>query len=371
MSYQLSILETLLLEDLPAQYAGAQELPLAFRSAIRQEIKRIKTAILNESYQYPQEHVLQLFIDHHVQDMTALANEFFQSDHPASVVQTCLEAFDEIMDFLFSHFKQYANDDLPLPQHRLNQLTKQTLVWQEELKDHFTRLYLPMPLQKILLQPFEKPGSEKDNSNFREMRYLHVLREHLLAIKEEQECREALLRLNFNSPAYIRLLQQDWNKQLKREKMIEAQRIFISAEMQAISAVAPLPRTAWMERAPGLQDSLTNLLERLLPLQPTLPSLPTIPKPTPALIAVDLSAPEMALLVRLCIDLHVFPQSNRPFLLQQTAKHFSSKGTKHKGLSWESLNAKYSAVEQNTVDQIRNLLINMINQLRKIEKELK
>ena len=141
--------------------------------------------------------------------------------------------------------------------------------------------------------------------------------------------------------------------------------------MQAISAVVPLPRTAWMERAPGLQDSLTNLLERLLPSQPTLSSLPSIPKPSPALIAVDLSAPEMALLVRLCIDLHVFPQSNRPFLLQQTAKHFSSKGTKHKGLSWESLNAKYSAVEQNTVDQIRNLLINMINQLRKIEKELK
>jgi hypothetical protein len=368
MQYQLTILEALLLETPAAIDQKKKGYPEPYQAEIQAEISRFKKTMLDLSYSNQQEYILQLFIEHHLHDLIQLADTIYRQEKSAAQKEFRLMAIDKLINFLFSHFPQYCNQDLQLPLHQAIAFSANATRQLQKLSVHFSQQSIPLSLQQILITAFENLVAASPKISFRLAHYLSLLFEELLAVTHESDLRAVLIRLNFNNANYVLYATEEMNLSIHREKTMTAKRQWIEKEKQRISCLTLLPNIGWQARSPTLQDRLLDHLLQL-PLEIITDHQPANTKETR--IAIDLSAPELALMLRLCVERHLFPENNRPFLLRKLATYFCSRGTKEKGLSWESLNTKYSAVEQHTVDHIRSLLIDLLNSLRKIEKELR
>ncbi len=86
-------------------------------------------------------------------------------------------------------------------------------------------------------------------------------------------------------------------------------------------------------------------------------------------IATTLSVPQLALIIRLYKDTGVIKVTNQTQLMEKVARNFRTVAAAT--LAAGSINAKSYAPEMATVKKLKDVLINLMNQLRKIETGLR
>jgi|GEM_PF-6897134 len=382
LSYQLSFLEQLLTETIPAwcrEETNKTLLTDKVLAALNSEAKRLNKSITEAAYQCEREHTLCLYIEHHQKGLTRLADTLDKSIFDPAIQLLCINCIDSIFAHLQYDFTNYFNEGVALPAYKIKVYTHTIKAQLLSLQKILNEKNIDPNLLSILLVAFEEYLLPANRNNSRQYQYLQMLYEAMMCVKDEAECIPILYKLNFNSPAFLLYEQETIAKKMQACKSETAKIIWLTQCKKRITgyyvrkhiALHPFEGTVqemmldWINEEKQAAENKWNNIS----LPPTKKSAYTFSNNQP--IDTALSAPEMALLAKLLLEKGLFPKLTRPFLLKQIAKHFNSKGTRNRGLSWESLNSKYSSIEQSTVNSIRDLLIDMINHLRKIERELK
>ena len=382
LNYQLYLLEQLVTETIPALCSNAapeQTAADTLLAALKVEAKRTERALAEAAYRCSKEYSLYLFIEQHQKKLIELADYIYTAPFQEPLRIGCINCITDLLQYLQWHFEGYFNTKLLMPVYNALATAKQTAANSRALQKKFGRSNVNPALLQAVLSVFNDYSKHLHYASYHRNNYLHFAFEELLQAAGEASFTDCLYRINFNLPLCIHYLQQQAEQELTPALSVAEKIKLLYSRRKKLLLLQTVPDKALCYGTPGLRQVILEWLEEEIDFteREYMHSHTALPgKATPLLRAVkainiQLSAPEIALLARLLLEKGFFTAADRPALLRQIAAYFTSKGTNGKQLSWESLNSKYSAVEQSTVLSVRNLLFDLNNRLREIERGLK
>lgn len=378
LNYQLYLLEQLVTETIPAlcsNTAAEQNAADTLLAALKVETKRTERSLTEAAYQCSNEYSLHLFIEQHQKKLTELADYIYSAPVTEPLRSGCLNCITDLLQYLQWHFEGYFNTMLVMPVYQAAVSTLQTAANGRVLQKKLRRHTINPALLQAVLSVFTDYGK---HASYHRSSYLQFAFEQLLPVTDDASFTDCLYRINFNLPLCIQYVQQQTEAALSPALAVSEKIKLLYSRRKKLLLLQPVPDKVLCYGAAGLRQVMLEWLEEeidftereYIHIHTALPAKKQLLRASKA-INIRLSAPEIALVARLLLEKGLFTATDRPALLRQIAAYFTSKGTNGKQLSWESLNSKYSAVEQSTVLSVRTLLFDLNNRLREIERGLK
>lgn len=294
--------------------------------------------------------------------------------------QNCLAQLEKrLLDFLaylLEHFSAYFDHEQSMPLQMRQQEVEVLLKGLEDWLAIPGVHRLGLSIIQLLQRSFYKICHTENKLTFQRVQYLQKLLKELAQIDATLPADqlnllvvECMLSLNFNHPSFIRLVTNHiWKKVEDTEGNTEKIKL-LNVYYKRILQLNNLPGRAFYPDAENCCKILSDQVKEEILLLKKQESTdqknsPIIPGKEQALsVHTGLSVPQLALLLRLLVEVGILQYSNLSELIRKIAGIFNTDKTAV--ISAESLRVKYYSPDNASKDILNDYLIRMRNTMRK------
>jgi hypothetical protein len=345
----------------------------------------IREHLMEDTFGIRKEKALELCIAIYQSSLIELADtlagyqkQVSKKDKMAAVYQDILFIVESMLTFIERHFTKYFNLDAKIPDSYLyveqNEIKKKVTF----LEAAFKKLNFDKTLLEILFLPLKEFTNERTKSiiTFRKLIYLKELVYEIRAlindpdtVKTSTDLENLLLYLNFNNLFFFNYYIDKIRKQADETTSISERIEKVSWYIKEINQSHFRPGVSLYNDCPHIKDQLINWLsedishfERKHQLNLSV-TIPAYEKEKTEPVYTSLSVPQLALFIKILIDTGVISNKNQTELLRTISKTIRT--SRNEIISAESLRNKYYSSDKATTDFIKNVIIDLRNQVNK------
>ena len=262
------------------------------------------------------------------------------------------------------------------------------------LKQNISPLIADKKLLPILMIPLcQFAGySEGLNPTYTELWYMQNLVKKLTTLITHHNGNpidspliEFLLLYNFNSAAFIDYFTKELSGKAELLTNNFQKSTYWALQLKLLLQLKIIPGSTLVTGMPSAKQELLNWIreeiiflayepgqKEIIPCpQVQLSSKKGIETDIQEKIKTSFSVAEMALLLRSLQETEMIQCHDRRGLMKKISNSFSSVGTEKNGISWPSMDSKYSAVEQDTIHSLKRKVRKINTYLSELEQKLK
>nr|WKN38682.1 hypothetical protein K4G66_08200 [Tunicatimonas sp. TK19036] len=291
------------------------------------------------------------------------------------VYKLIFRSLEALMVMLEQQFAQYLDASAPLPyRHRV----VQTFQLNERL-EALQAVLDGSPMNQDLLTVLEGLFTEiqqlaQKPTTYEQLRYYQRLVQELEAFTQQKTVTDesllsVLLHMNFNSPAMRQWLVKHLQNQLDTQENRQ-QPLSLLYYYEKWYHQQPVPQgLAYDPMGPALQQHILSWIKEEIRYREKRADVPfpaTESSVSQDKVKTNLSVAQIALLLRLCSEVGIFPEQN----LSNLCRRFSSilHSLKEEDISAESLRGKYYEHDRRSVQVLKEKVIAMLNYLNQLPK---
>ncbi|MCV9387891.1 hypothetical protein [Reichenbachiella ulvae] len=399
MRYELEVLNTLVFTDLnPSQFINNQttiEKLDDLKSIAESETDRIKKAIRKVVFGTKKERQIETYIQQHQQELISLTDqllkyfrpeealriyELSEEPSPTNLYKVVYGSLEELLTYIEKYFSKYFSLKAKIPDCYRIIANRDFQEYLPDIEYSLKRKGVNIRLLQIVLVPFGqfKEIRNREKTSFRKLIYLKEMLKELQELAENEHENEELdgdilsnmMYLNYNSFRFFGYYTRFIKLCYQKEDTLYGQMENLAWFNKCISQTQIKPGVAYKPRQKSLKENLLDWLDEevlYLEKQQQL-SLNLSPNkyedfPMDFKLHTNLSVAQLAYLIKVFIDSGVFKNRNQREVLRFLARFMRTKRAEN--VSAESLRTKFYNVEHNTKEGVKDLLINMINHIRK------
>lgn len=400
MKYELEILDTLILYDIePSEFADKPFDSKKFgywKSIADTENKRIKRAFMKEVFSLKKEKYIETYIQQHQQELIRLTDhllKYFPPQEARSIYEnisddeTLLNLYriiyhylEGLLAYIEKHFSRYFNLKAKIPDSykiiAIRDMEEEVELVSERLKakeaDEGLLALVVLPLKEFI------QDKSCRNISFRRLIYLKELLKELSELSVGELIKEdlnkqifcTLVYLNFNSYRLFVYCTEFMKNEYQKHETMCGQLESLALFYKNISQAQVKPSFSYKPKFKPLKDCLIEWLDeeicflekrRQLSLNISVRQSEAAPKDFK--LITNLSVSQLAYLLKVFVDSGVILNKNQRDIIKFVSGGISTKKTE--SVSPDSLRSKFYNVEDSTKGAVKDLLINMLNQVRK------
>ncbi len=360
------------------------------RQLIEHEIDRIKRSFRTHLFEVPDESRFEIFIQHHQSHIIQLANKVAVvidrdesldindvSNGPTrlNLCKLLLQGFEELLNFIETHFSKYFNQDEKIPDTYAYISAKEFKERLAVLEGIFKNRGLESRLKEIILFPIiQFINKSAQGITFRRLIYFKYLINELIRLSENPEKKnynqsvyEHLFYLNFNSYHFLNYATEKIRAEIEKLPSFTSQLEHLSLNRKMLAQAQVKPQFSFKPKRDSLKDIYSNWLEveihfiekkRQLTLMIP-PGGERVENLSDFKVKTALSVPQLAYSIRLLREAGIITNENQSELIRFFAKYFSSAHIEN--ISAESLKSKFYKFERSAVTHVQGVLTKLMN----------
>ena len=404
--YELEELETLIYERFhPNHFVQHSALEKdAFKKleeVLSTETTTVKKRLKSVTYGFSKEHHRRLYIRQNQSGIVKLKNALVDYLAPKDandlhekpsdnferlIYKRSLEVLGELFSFIRHEFPQYFDCDEQVPFATLLLIHKKAVLQISALKQQLTNSAHESVLVDLVLKTisyYYDPEGKK-NTTYRELTYMKTFMSEITALKEEDLngttyplLIKFLVYINFNNIAFKNYLVQLTREQLEKCNNLTERIELISFHLKEMSQIPIKPNTALITTANSVQSEIENWLfnemshlekkqSLSVAVSPSAKFSPERDNPEKGIYSV-MTVEELGLFLRIQKDTNLLKNKNMKQVAQTVATNWHTK--QKESISWQYLYNSMSTIEVNTIRNLEDKLVGMVNQLRKMRRQ--
>ncbi|MEC7753716.1 MAG: hypothetical protein VYB44_06775 [Bacteroidota bacterium] len=292
-------------------------------------------------------------------------------------VYVCLE---ELITYIEKYFSKYFNQEAKIPNSYNIIAIRDIREKLHSVESSFNAKELHKRLLFLVLLPLKRyiKGKYVDDISFRRLIYLKTLLKELSEwsnsdfekddLNQKLIC--AMVYLNYNSYKFFTLCTEHIKAIYQQEDTLCSQIEKLAWFYKNINQAQEKPGFAYKPKYKSLKDSIIewideemSFLEKRQQLTLNIAVKPSESLPDDFKLNTKLSVPQLAYLIKIFIESGVLQNRNQREVLKFLAQFVRTK--KAESISAESLRTKYYNVEENTKEAVKDILIELLNRIRK------
>lgn len=400
MKNELETLESLILYELEPSRLTAKGFNFkifeSWKSIAEAENKRIKKALVNEIFSLKKEGHIEMYIQRHQQELIRLKDHllsYFPTEEPSHIgekpndektlinlYRTIYNCLRDLLTFIETYFSKYFNQEAKVPDScRLAAM--QDL--RKTIASSRTRLNAKEADKKLLdmifhpLLEFVKDSKETTIS-YKYLFYLKELDKELRDLsrsdfqkrKLNKQIINSLLYLNFNSHGLLTYCTQAIKEEYQQHDTLAGQLESLAFVYKNISQTQVKPSFSYKPKSKSLKNSLIewvdeeiSFLEKRRQLSLNFSVRQSQSPQQDIKLNTSLSVPQLAYLLKVFVETGIIQNKNQQEIIRFVSGGFRTK--KAETVSADSLRSKFYNIEDNTRNTVKDILINMLNHVRK------
>ena len=281
----------------------------------------------------------------------------------------------ELLLFLSIHFTDYFNFD-----EKATDSVKQEKIVAFKNRISLIEAILYAQNSELLilsLSPVQEFIEGKNNTQitFRILRYFEMLLSKIESIAKSgkplnDSLKFALICINFNTYRFLRYLTQEIESNLKDEYNESLRISKLSWYLKSYNQINETPGYVLKLQQPSIRVQISNwlleeigYLEKVLQLSKLIGGSSLNLIPIDFKLQTDLSVAQLGYLIRIFLETGVFKNHNHRDVLKFFSSHTSTRQVD--SISAKSLSAKFYNAEGGTRESIKEIVINMLNEINK------
>lgn len=307
-----------------------------------------------------------------------------------------MKELEELILLLQLRYPDYFNPFQKIPAIELHRYRTELRAQVRILKQTFSPVLADKKLLPILMTPLcQFAGySIELNPTYSELWYMRNLVKKLTILRTHRDGNnidtiliEFLILHNFNSAAFIDYFTRDLLEKVKFPDVDFQKSTFLAFHLKMLSQMKMIPGLSLVPEMPSVKQEVLNWMREeinfldyqqnrkeadsshKIKMQPTQKEQTETVKQEEK-IKTNFSVAEMALIIRCLQETKMVQCLDRRGFIKKISMNFTSVGTEKTGISWASLDSKYSAVEQDTIQSLRKKIRNINIFLTELEAGL-
>jgi hypothetical protein len=353
-------------------------------SVARSEQEKIKKNLLGLVITISNEQNTCLFIKHFQSKLINLSNLLYSHIETAPELLSfpqakaevseftkisMLQLIDDLLTHSLFHFSQFSDNSFLIPNHIRDIAIKQFQCLIDDLID--LKKCLPEKFIEIINEPIHRFVNNPLVGTFANLNYLKRFTteiSNIISNTEEENLFNAiktkLIYLNFNSLAYFDFLTNEIKADIEKLNTIHDRIVKLSLCFKELNQTPIKPGLAYNSQQKTIYEFVNQwIVEEMCFLEKTSQVVSIRPNgiDTSFKIVTDLSVPQLAYFLKILVDTGILKSNNDSDLIKFIASFTRSKKTDR--ISPESLRTKYYTVEENTKDELKKVVIKLLNHI--------
>lgn len=362
-------------------------------SLIYTEEQNIKCKIAESVLHLPNETHIEIYIQNYQKRLTSLANQLyaynngeqlefnFQTDEPLSPVKLrsiAYQTLEDLIEYLNSHFGKFFLKDERPPQRLIliatAQFTQNILDLQELHSE-------PDKCLDSLISVLSDYIQNPEKITFHKLSYLHTLIQEILNFNHQNKeanfplyVEQKLFYMNFNCEIFVLCFTSAYEKEIEKIENINKKIEKLSWYWKRITQMPYQNVYQYDKQQKSLRDQVSNWLTEEMCYHEKRLILSNIQIPVDKTrnaagykLQTSLSVPQLAYFLRILVELEIIKYPNDKELLKFYAEHTSTK--KAESISPESLRIKFYDIEDTTRDEVKSLIIRILNYIQNQKRQ--
>ena len=283
---------------------------------------------------------------------------------------------DDLLNFIWKHYSKYCDLN-----HKISEKLKQITIKEFTLEVSAikkSKNYSNHEMVKVALLPLEKIiSNENSKISFHLVYYFKELLKEIGNfinsvdhVAEVHSFRKNLVYINLNSLGFADFLISEINHEVDQieQNVDKIDKLFWFLKMYNQTPVRP--SIAYLPKQKSIKDFMIEwLLEEICYLEKKEQlsgngTAMTITQEKNFKVVTELSVSQVACLIRLLVKTGVIKNKNQKQLIEFYAAYTQSK--KQENISFESFRSKFYNIEESSKQDIRDLMIRLLNEIRKL-----
>lgn len=286
----------------------------------------------------------------------------------------------DLLSFIETYFSKYFNLDERVPEIYYSLSCKELALSLGEVNLQLKGLVVDEKLVEIINSVFSFTNSEYNNSaiTYRRLTYLKELLAELSSILSdansdginEMICKQ-LIQSNFNTPSFIVYVIDRLHAEVKTQDSLQDQILKLKFYKKDLGQIIiSSSKYFHLDLMPAQEQLIDWIVEEIHFLESESQSLKQNlvdeqRDDDEFKINTSLSVPQLAYFVRLLVENKTITNVNQTQLLKFVASHFTT--VKRENMSYGHLRSQYYKIEFSAIENIRTVLLTLINLTRKIK----
>lgn len=399
MKYELQILDALIQSDIhPANFNNKKlenDQFLQWQSIALRETERIKNAFKNNVFSLKKERQIETYIQQHQQELIRLTDQLLQYFHPEEAVKIyevsdektstnlykyVYQCLEDLLTYIEKYFSKYFSLRAKIPDcYKLIAIRD----FQEcfpDVESSLKEMSASEKLLHVVFLPIKRftEDKHKEDISFRKLIYLKSMLKELKDLSAmklnnadlNQKIICNLTYLNYNSYRFFGYCTEHIKKHYQQEDTLCGQIEKLAWFYKNISQAQVKPGVSYKPKQKPLKENLLEwideemgFLEKRKQLTLNLPVNKYEGLPLDFKINTNLSVSQLAYLIKLFMESGVMLNRNQREVLRFMSQFTRTKRAEN--VSAESLRTKFYNVEHNTKETVKDILIDMVNHIRK------
>jgi hypothetical protein len=362
-----------------------------------EECEKIRLYLLHKDLHTHDKKVMAALVENYQEEivylMNILADYKKMQPHPllSKLYDNVIMGLKGLINLLRRRYLTYFNQLEKIPDVDLQQYRIELRARIRNIKRNLTPVIADKKLLQLLLIPLCQFGNYRlgPNPTYSELEYMKDLVKKLTAIRHtcgdgkiDRLLIKLLITYNFNSTAFIDYYIQSLELKAESLHLSAIKSSYFAFQHKMLLYIKERPGISLQREMPSAKEELldwvedqNNYLEELRfdteaftynEPRPADAGLNKLGK-NEAKITTLFSVPEFALFIRALNESSIIHCLDRRGFLKKICMNFTTVGTENTGISWISLNSKYSAVEQETIQSLRKKIRLLNDYLRELE----
>lgn len=352
------------------------------------EIERIKKAFINAAFGSQNDKQIERYIEYHQVELIRLTDQLNEYNHEEedglnssskNYMGSVLIVLKELLTYVECHFSRFFNIDatIPLPYQQLAASDfKDRLIYIDKL---FTRNNVDKNLSKMIMYPIRDfvRADAKGRLTFRRLMYfkklINELEDYLQSSSDGtnhvSKLISSMIYMNFNSYKFFAHCTEQIKEQYQVKETLTEQLDTLALTSKIINQTQQKPGVAYRPQRDSLKNTLIDWIDEEVNFlmkrhQLTLNmNLTKTDMPNDFKLNTSLSVAQLACFVRVLLEEKVIINRNQREVLKFFAQFTRTK--KAENVSPESLRTRYYNVDTSTKEAVKDIIINLLNNLRK------
>lgn len=400
MKYELETLESLILYELEPSRLTAKGFNFkifeSWKAIAEAENKRIKKALVNEIFSLKKEGHIEMYIQRHQQELIRLKDHllsYFPTEEPSHIgekpndektlinlYRTIYNCLRDLLTFIETYFSKYFNQEAKVPDSYRLAATQDLRKTIGSSRSRLNAKAAEKKLLDIIFHPLLEfiEGSKQTTISYKYLIYLKELDKELKELsrsdfqkgKLNKQLINVSLYLNFNAHNLLAYCIQAIKDEYQQHNTLAGQLESLAFIYKTINQTQVKPSFSYKPKFKPLKNSLIEWLDEemsFLEKRRQL-SLNFSVRKNQALhqdikLTTNLSVPQLAYLLKVFVETGIILNKNQREIIRFVSSGFRTK--KAETVSADSLRSKFYNIEDNTRNTVKDILINMLNHVRK------
>lgn len=387
-------MEELLQGLLFAQHHPATDLPEADLLVLRQQLadlaNQCRRQMAQQAFTAISPTAVELYIQQYQRQLLWLADELEQA-HPAiaeaaeqlpnryQLLAAANTQLEQLLQFIEQHFSHCIAMDAPVPPAYIRLLQRQLHPRTQHLQQALLAMETDPHLVDIIFRPAQLLQSTQLHQQYTYhqawyiKRLYHQLDQVMLPADSASffcPLTRLLISINYNDVFFVQYVTHQIEKEIRTAPTAAEQLTLLQQLRKELSQLFQSQATPYHKSLKGTKELLMHWLTEEINYRQSshhlAPNHATTTQPMSAgtLLKTNLSVPELGCLLRLLYEHGILTHTNQAEMLQFFASHLNTRHTD--SISAKSLRNHYYQVMPRTADAIRSILLELVNQVRKL-----